>query len=140
MRKGITPIISIIVLLLITVALAGVAWVYLSGFLGTQMNTVTIPPNGVYCAGQSVQVLVANTGQSALEVGDIAVLSMVGGDTACDNAGAPVIGTQADTIDSGSSGIISFGCLEGGSPCTCAGTYSVTIGTSGAVQTQSVSC
>ena len=34
MKKGITPIVSIIVLLLITVALAGVAWVYLSDFLG----------------------------------------------------------------------------------------------------------
>jgi flagellin-like protein len=32
MRKGITPIIAIIVLLLITVALAGATWTYLSAY------------------------------------------------------------------------------------------------------------
>ena len=66
MRKGITPIISIIVLLLITVALAGVAWTYLSGFLTTQMATITVPPNGAFCNGTALKVIITNTGQEKI--------------------------------------------------------------------------
>jgi len=67
MRKGITPIISTIVLLLITVALAGAAWVYIGGFMGTYTEkSFTIPTGGAYCdnAG-TIHVRVVNTGTSA---------------------------------------------------------------------------
>jgi len=39
MRKAITPIIGTIVLLLIAIALAGSAWLYISGYLGGQIST-----------------------------------------------------------------------------------------------------
>ncbi len=66
--KGITPIISTIVLLLITVALAGAAWVYISGFMGTYTEkSFTIPTGGVYCDSQGTfHVRVVNTGTTAI--------------------------------------------------------------------------
>jgi flagellin-like protein len=147
MRKGITPIISIIVLLLITVALAGVAWVYLSGFLDTQMATLTIPPNGVYCAGNEVHALVANTGQNDYTIiaTDIPVQSMSGGTAPCNNGGAPIspASTPPASIAAGGSGVFEFNCWDAtgaGAACACTGTYSVSIGSAGAVQTQAVTC
>ncbi|RLI96265.1 MAG: hypothetical protein DRO99_04740, partial [Candidatus Aenigmatarchaeota archaeon] len=50
MKRGITPIISIIVLLLIAVALSGVAWTYLSGYLNTQIaSSFTVVPGSPTC-------------------------------------------------------------------------------------------
>jgi flagellin-like protein len=70
--KGITPIISTIVLLLITVALAGAAWVYMSGFLGTYTEkSFIIPTGGAYCdsTGQ-FHVRVVNSGTTKITAGD----------------------------------------------------------------------
>jgi len=69
--KGITPIISTIVLLLITVALAGAAWVYIGGFMGTYTEkSFTIPTGGVYCdAGGKFHVRIVNTGTTTIKVG-----------------------------------------------------------------------
>jgi len=134
MRKGLTPIIATIVLLLITVALAGVAWTYLSGFMATQMKTVTIPPNGAYCTASSVQVLVANGGIDPLTSADITVKSATRATTS-----TTVDGTLGATIASKGSGIVTFTCPAGTTP-VCAGTWSVSIGTAGALQTTSVTC
>jgi len=131
MRKGITPIISIIVLLLITVALAGVAWVYLSGFLETQTRTLTIPPNGIYCSAGNVTVVVTNTGQSDLTSDRLVVKEMV------ENGTTSSAGTLIpDPLPSKESGTVTFAC--GGNPCD--GSFSATLGTSGAVQTVSINC
>lgn len=62
MRKGITPVIAIIVLLFITIALAGAAWTYMQGFLFTQISkSFQIPTNGVYCEDGTIKVYVINT-------------------------------------------------------------------------------
>jgi flagellin-like protein len=68
--KGITSIIAIIVLLLITVALAGAAWVFLSGFMGTQIEkNIIITTGGAFCTSNGVQnlitVAVTNTGTTS---------------------------------------------------------------------------
>ena len=70
--KGITPIISTIVLLLITVALAGSAWTYMSGFMGTYTEkSFTIPTGGAYCdAGGTVHVRIVNTGTTTIAATD----------------------------------------------------------------------
>lgn len=72
MKKGITPIISIIILLLITVALAGVAWTYLSGWLSLQTEkSFIIPAGGTWCdGGGEFHVRVLNTGTSAIQAGE----------------------------------------------------------------------
>jgi flagellin-like protein len=68
MRKGITPIIAIIVLLLITVALAGAAWTYLSGVMGTYTEkSFVIPGGGAYCSSAgTITVNIVNTGTSTI--------------------------------------------------------------------------
>jgi len=80
MRKGITPIIAIIILLLITIALAGAAWTFLSGFLGTQIEkSFFVPTGGAYCTYDSITdsynitVTVANTGTSTIKASDFIV-------------------------------------------------------------------
>jgi flagellin-like protein len=142
MRKGITPIISIIVLLLITVALAGVAWIYLSGFLDTTIRTVTVPPNGIYCAGiAGVKVVVTNTGTEDLIEGPtgIAILEMNGGDAGfaaegtCTLSPTPLISKQTGTV--------TCGCEDAASAAVaCAGDLAVSIGSAGALQTVRVRC
>lgn len=78
MRKAITPIIAIIVLLLITVALAGAAWTFLQGFIFPQITkSFLIPAGGAYCSGARIKVFILNTGyQSDLD----AKMSVDGGD------------------------------------------------------------
>jgi flagellin-like protein len=66
--KGITPIISTIVLLLITVALAGTAWAFISGYMGTYTEkSFTIPQGGAYCdsAGR-FHATVVNSGTTTI--------------------------------------------------------------------------
>lgn len=72
MRKGITPIISIIILLLITVALAGTAWTYMSGFMGTYTEkSFVVPTGGAYCdSSGTFHVRVVNTGTTAILTDD----------------------------------------------------------------------
>ena len=66
MRKGITPVIAIIVLLLITVALAGATWTYLSAYWqGIVGKNVQVMDS--YCvAGTNGVILVRNTGTLSL--------------------------------------------------------------------------
>ena len=129
MRKGITPIISIIVLLLITVALAGVAWTYLSGFLGTQMQTLTIPPNGAYCTGTAIKVVITNTGTEKL-------VSLTTAEVSGENTIASPDGGLDINLEPKASKTLTFSC---GGSCT-SGTSTVHIGTSGAVQSVPVTC
>jgi flagellin-like protein len=69
MRKGITPIISIIVLLLITVALAGVAYTYLTGIIPVEKSFVVVT-GGVYCLDKTVTINLKNTGTTTIDGSD----------------------------------------------------------------------
>ncbi len=71
MKKGITPIISIIILLLITIALAGVAWTFLQGYLFTTIQgQINIPPGTAFCTNGLITVQLTNQGQTRLVVPD----------------------------------------------------------------------
>jgi flagellin-like protein len=72
MRKGITPIISTIVLLLITVALAGAAWVYINNFMDMYTGkTFTVSTGGVFCdAGGKFHVRLVNSGSTGITTAD----------------------------------------------------------------------
>ena len=62
-RKGITPIIAIIILLLITIALAGAAWAYLNQLLLGQISkTFQTAPGQVFCENGIINVWATNTG------------------------------------------------------------------------------
>ena len=70
MRKAITPIISLIVLLLISISLSGFAWNYLSGYYATTISkTIRL----VYGSESGNSVLVMNIGEVAIEPRDLKV-------------------------------------------------------------------
>ena len=72
--KAITPVIAIIVLLLITVAISGGAWTYISGYW-TGMIDTQIEVTDAFCAGtDQAKILVKNIGTGNIKTGDIAVL------------------------------------------------------------------
>ncbi len=74
MRKGITPIIAIIVLLLITVALAGAAWTYLSTYMDV-LTGQSIEVRDSFCVGgNDAVIVVANTGTEDFDTDDITII------------------------------------------------------------------
>jgi flagellin-like protein len=130
MRKGITPVIAIIILLFITIALAGAAWTYLQGFLFGQIATsFSIPPGGAYCQAGRITVLVQNTAyQTTLTDEDFIVIDVVGPDgTTYANVGESPV-----AIEQGKAGKIidGYGCgTDPGDTCD-TGYYTVNIATS----------
>ena len=85
MRKGITPIIAIIVLLLITVALAGAAWSYLSTYM-TGLTAQSIELRDYFCVGgNDAIIIIANTGTTAFDTADIAIINTSSGDDIADD-------------------------------------------------------
>lgn len=82
MRKGITPIIAIIVLLLITVALAGAAWTYLSTYM-TELTGQSVEVMDFFCvSGNTAVILVRNAGTTDVLVADITVIDLSDGTVA----------------------------------------------------------
>ena len=89
--KGITPVIAIIVLLLITVALAGAAWSYLSTYWGT-LTAKTAEVTDAFCtSGDTAVVLLRNTGTSSLNPSEITVINV--------SSGTDPSGTWSDLSD-----------------------------------------
>ena len=78
-KKGITPIIAIIILLLITIALAGAAYSYIS----TYWESVTgknIQITSNFCTGgNTANVIIKNMGTSQVTLNDIAVINTITG-------------------------------------------------------------
>jgi flagellin-like protein len=82
MRKGITPVIAIIVLLFITIALAGAAWTYLQTFMFGQISkTFDIPPGGAYCENGLIKLYVRNTAYEGALVANDFLLSDIDGNS-----------------------------------------------------------
>jgi flagellin-like protein len=77
--KAITPIIAIIVLLLITVALAGAGWTYLSAYW-TSMTARQIQVVDAFCIGDNqAKVIIKNIGDGAISTGEIGVIDTASG-------------------------------------------------------------
>ncbi|MCX6817974.1 MAG: hypothetical protein NTU57_03885 [Candidatus Aenigmarchaeota archaeon] len=76
MKKGITPIISVIILLLITVGLAAAAWTYMGNFF-TSLTAKTIEiPTQKCINGRDVMVILHNMGTEKISLkNDVTVLS-----------------------------------------------------------------
>ena len=129
MKKGITPVIAIIVLLLITIALAGAAFTFLQGYMETMIaNPMHIPPGGAFCVRNTsgaylLSVTVTNIGNVDINGTEIAVARV-------DNA--PVSGSAlfSGTIIPGNSTLLinNWDCLDGVNGCS-RGTHTVVIGT-----------
>jgi len=139
-KKGITPIISIIILLGITVALAGLAWSVLSGYLGGYTEKVfEIPFNGgVYClengaSNWTVRVFVRNVGTTALVGSDFSLVEIDGSTV------STVLGASG-TISAGSAGFLIDNNCGGGGGCS-VGAHTIDIATeSGTIKHEVVYC
>ncbi len=77
-KKGITPIIAIIILLLITIALAGAAYSYISAYWTTTTKNIQII-NGYCTGGNTANVLVRNMGTSRVSLSEIEILDTATG-------------------------------------------------------------
>jgi len=74
MRKGITPIIAIIVLLLITVALAGAAWTYLNTYM-SGLTGQSVEVRDYFCTNHdTATIIIANTGTQSISSDDITII------------------------------------------------------------------
>ncbi len=128
-RKGITPVIAIIVLLFITIALAGAAWTYLQGFLLGQISkTFSIPTNGAYCESGRVKVYIVNTAYQATLTLDDFILA--------DVDGTPITLTNLPLEQGKGAKVVDTNC---GTGCT-SGYHTVNLGTSSTVVHQRVYC
>ncbi len=78
-RKAITPVISIIVLLLITVALAGASWSYISGYWeGMTSKQLEVSDSFCLATGEG-KILIKNMGSSAIISDEIIVVDKKSG-------------------------------------------------------------
>ena len=129
--KGITPIISIIILLLITIALAGVAYTFLMGQVYTMISgSFAIPTGGAYCTAGTITIQITNTGSATLTTGDFIIARVDGTDVT-----ASLI---AISIGPGEGAVLldSFNC---GGNCG-AGPHSIDLSTEQASQHQTIYC
>ena len=151
MKKGITPVITIIILVFIAIAMVGSFWTFSQTWItGLTSKTFEIPPGGAFCESGLVKVYLLNTAQGALTSGDI-VLAQVNGQTANQGLihGMPIaqgktglvinhtcIGTPDEISGCGSPTPppAGQGCCKGSAY------YSVRIGSSSNFKTESVFC
>ncbi len=84
-RKAITPVISIIILLLITVSISGAAWGYISGFWSGSLNK-QIEVVDSFCIGDKQgKILIRNIGLEMLNAGEISIIDTKTGDDLTDD-------------------------------------------------------
>ncbi len=92
-QKGITPIIAILVILLITIAITGSAWVYISSYY-TGMTSEALEITSVDCTGAGATIYIHNIGTEFMDVNRISVTREV-------IAGSCMMYNGTDYIDSG---------------------------------------
>ena len=147
MKKGITPVITIIILVFIAIAMVGSFWAYSNTLMtGLISKTFEIPPGGSYCQNGLIKVYVLNTGQGPLTSSDI-VLAEVQGSQANQGSiyGLPIAkGKTGLVINHTCVGTPEFitGCtVSAGQGCCVGGTYyDVRIGTSSNFKPVTVFC
>ncbi len=148
MRKGITPVITIIILVFIAIAMVGSFWTFSQTWItGLTSKTFEIPPGGAFCESGLVKVYLLNTAQGALTTGDI-VLAQVNGQTANQGLifGLPISQGKTGLVINhscvGTADATSTTCVESPGVGCCKGStyYSVRIGTSSNFKTESVFC
>ncbi|MCK5016162.1 MAG: hypothetical protein KAS32_03740 [Candidatus Peribacteraceae bacterium] len=138
MRKGITPIISIIILLLITVGMAATAWTYMSSFMTGITEGVVQVTNPICVDGTEAVFFIKNMGTNAIPTSSIICTD--------ENIGASVDLTwmdqraegTIDRLDSNNVGRASVTCTTIGAPKTCS--YSIMVEDKTSVSRVQVAC
>ncbi|NOX71875.1 MAG: hypothetical protein GXO64_04235 [Candidatus Micrarchaeota archaeon] len=127
MKKGITPIISVVILLLIAAALGATAYTYFSGYMSGMIGTTfSVPSGGIYCSGGKITVIVRNdASDGTLTTSDLSIVTIDG--NAVTPADITIEPGKAGTLINAASGYDS-------------GYHEVVIGTSSNVVRQKVFC
>ncbi|MFH0889978.1 MAG: LamG domain-containing protein [Candidatus Aenigmatarchaeota archaeon] len=78
--KGITPVISLIMLMLVTVGIVGVSYTWFSGLMASNTEKIiTIPPGGAQCYNNKINVIVRNSGTTTNITDDDIVVADING-------------------------------------------------------------
>ena len=72
MKKGIDAVVSTIILLIIAVAIVGLAYGFISGFFGTVTGKAAIISGVSSCTGGNVQIVIRNGGTGTIYDTDVA--------------------------------------------------------------------
>ena len=128
MRKGITPIISIIILLLITVGMAATAWTYMSNYMTTLTAKVLEVPTQKCIGGENAMAIVHNIGTAKISIANDVLLMDSDGDAAV-GIWENLDGTVITEIDSGGYGKLTIaGCCTSGVDCPKTCKYDIIVG------------
>ncbi len=135
--KGITPIVSTIILLLIAIALAGTAYVYLSGLIGplTSKDFMIVQGSEMCTVDTNIKMRIVNTGTAKLASSstDSDIKSLYIDTTAL----TPATSIAAFNLEPGKDTEITITC----SATTCpSGLHIVKIGTLSGVKSARVTC
>ncbi len=77
--KAITPVIALVMLVLITVGIVGIAYTWFSGIVSSQTSdAVLIPSGGAYCSNGNVKVYIMNQGSSNMSISGLIVADVDG--------------------------------------------------------------
>ena len=129
MRKGITPIISIIILLLITVGMAATAWTYMSNYMTTLTSKVLEVPTQKCISGENAMVIVHNIGTAKIAIGNDVLVMDSDGNAASGTAWADLDGNVITNISSGGYGKLTIaGCCTSGVDCPKTCKYDIIVG------------
>lgn len=83
--KGISTVIATLLMLIITIALAGLAYSYISGVFSAKTGKVVeIDAGGTSCTDSSITVYIKNTGTVDFSSVDVNIALQGGTPTACD--------------------------------------------------------
>jgi len=133
MKKGITPIIAVIILLLITMALAVTAWMFLSGFLGTLTSKSFTMLDSVGCAtGGVITVYITPNTENIDPQEDVGMCLLAGAD--CSSMGT--VDYAPGIIQPQNPGKL----LTITNPDLAGDTYTIQIGMGSFTQTATVTC
>ncbi len=119
--KGITPVVALVMLMLITIGIVGTAFIWFSGLLrGSSEKAISIPNGGVYCLGTSIYVMALNLGaSSSITNADIKVFKVDSADVVVNIPGGSINPGEAKNMNNG------YSCGV-----TCAGaTHNIVVGT-----------
>jgi flagellin-like protein len=135
--KGITPIISIIVVLLIAVSLSAAAWTYISGYWGGLVGSATELTSTICRGGTTAVVYVHNIGTSRLNMTDGTGLEI----TRTDTGGTATFSydpTDGMLQPGGTGQILDTTCASAGTPTRCS--YDIVETGSGRLHQTYVTC
>lgn len=112
--KGVTPIIAILVILLITIAIAGSAYIYISTYYSGMLRQGLEFVDAPQCTKTGVQIEVKNIGTDEITFADDLVVTSVklgsgfceGTATEYHDCTVPVLSYKPDKIGPGETGVI----------------------------------